>query len=263
LSNLAIVNDDEEELGGKRVQDLKDLPRKSSFLLYGPPGFGKTFLACSADDVPDLRKVLLIDYEGGTGGVIANFPNVKHVAIEKYTDLQPIFDDLYENGKVVRYSTIILDNLTEICQAGLEKAAYEAHHKGDKDSYAEDHVTQRAYGTNLIRIRNLIRAFRALPVTTIWTAWEMKDRKPSGKEVIVPSFPGQLRTLVPGMVENVGRLSLVADDDGNEVRYMRFKETTTVEAKRRSNGLPETMDWPTMKKIWNCVLNSDPVTVQE
>lgn len=258
-----IANEESEELGGKPVQNLADVEHKSSFLIYGEAGIGKTFLACTADSVPSLRRVLLLDFEGGALSVAANFPNVKHRLVEEYEELQDIFDDLYLNNKVAQYSTIILDNLTEICHAGLSRAAREAFERHEKDSYGEDHVTQRAYGTNLIRIRNLVRAYRSLPVTTIWTAWETLKTKNSGKQVIGPSFPGQLQAHIPGMVQNVGRLArVVNEDNGESVRYIRFEETDNVQAKRRSR-LDETIDWPTMPKLWEQASKAEPVEIQE
>jgi len=253
-----------DTLGGKTVQDLSEVEHRSSFLFYGEAGIGKTFLACTSDLVPDLRRVLLIDYEGGTLSVAANFPAIKRVHVDKYEELQEIYNDLYLGKDVLNYNTIILDNLSEICQAGLERAAKDAFDRGDKESFSEDDVTRRAYGTNLIRIRTLVRAFRALPVTTIWTAWEITKRRPNGREVVGPNFPGQLYGQIPGMVQNVGRLATTYDEEKDRyVRYLRLRETTTVIAKRRANGLPDTIDFPTMPKIWQHVLTSPPVKIEE
>jgi len=72
-----------------------------------------TTLAGSADEVPEMRKVLIIDIEGGTLSIRKKFPNVEVVRVKNWSDLSLVYDELYAG--LHDFSTIVIDSLTE-CQ---------------------------------------------------------------------------------------------------------------------------------------------------
>ena len=83
-----------------------------NMLVYGESGVGKTTLAGSADAVPELRPVLVIDIEGGTESLVRSYPDVDTVRVTSWAEMQAVYDALY-NGEH-QYKTVICDSLTEI-----------------------------------------------------------------------------------------------------------------------------------------------------
>lgn len=99
-------------LGGLAVESISDKVSYLNALIYGLSGVGKTTLAGSADLVPDMRPVLVIDIEGGTLSLRRIAPDVKTVRVETWKQMQQVYDALLVEDHP--YQTVILDSLTEI-----------------------------------------------------------------------------------------------------------------------------------------------------
>lgn len=61
-------------IAGLPVTKVVENPTFFNMLVYGESGSGKTTLAGSSDAVPEMRKVLIVDIEGGTLSLKAKFP---------------------------------------------------------------------------------------------------------------------------------------------------------------------------------------------
>ena len=74
-------------IAGLPINKVTEHPPFFNMLVYGESGVGKTTLAGSADEVAEMRKVLIIDIEGGTLSIRKKFPNVEVVRVKNWPDL--------------------------------------------------------------------------------------------------------------------------------------------------------------------------------
>lgn len=221
-------------------------------LIYGPPGVGKTVLAGSADAVPAMRPVLMLDVEGGTLSLKRTHPDVDVVRVQTWTDMQKVYDALYKGSD---YRTVILDSLTEIQKFSMYGIMRELISKEpDRDP---DVPGMREWGKNIEQIRRLVRAFRDLPVHTIFTALSAieKDAK-TGITQARPSLSGKLSAEVGGFVDIVGYMYTKVVD-GNVKRLLLTTGTDRQIAKDRTGRMPQIVEEPTMTTIYDYAFGED------
>lgn len=216
-------------------------------------------LAGSADEVPEMRPVLIIDIEGGLLSLGNRFPDVESVRVKTWDDMQKVYDDLYRGNH--GYNTVVLDSLTEIQKFSMS-TIMEFVVKKDPER-DPDIPSMREWGKNIEQIRRLVRAFRDLPMHTIFTALAKSDKDgKTGAVKTKPSLSGKLADEVAGFVDIVGyQYTKVMD---NELRrYLLTTATDRFVAKDRSDNLPATLEDPTMMKIFQHVRKSTPITEGE
>lgn len=223
-------------------------------LVYGQPGAGKTVFAGSADAVPQLRPVLVIDIEGGTFSLREQYPDVKVLRVETWAQMQEVYNDLYTGNHP--YQTIVLDSLTEIQKLCMYDVMKYRIAKSDKD-LDPDIPDMQAWGKNIELIRKFVRAFRDLPVNTIFTALSMvnKDSK-TGSTSTKPSMSGKLADEVAGFVDIVTYLYTIKQGD-ELTRCMLTASTDQYVAKDRSAKLDPVIVNPTMATVYGAIFNTD------
>src|SRR5687767_15519909 len=107
-------------LAGLHILKASEQAPNINMLVYGQYGVGKTLLAGSADEVPELRKVLMLDIEGGKLTLRHTYPNVEVVRIADWNKLADVYDEL-RAGLHTQYNTVIIDSLTEAQVFNLDK----------------------------------------------------------------------------------------------------------------------------------------------
>ncbi len=234
-----------ETLGGLEVKSVVESIEFINMLVYGNPGAGKTVLAGSADDVPEMRPVLFIDIEGGTFSLRERNPEIDVVRVQNWRDMAKVYTELYngEHG----YRTVVLDSLTEIQKFSM----YDIMRQLLKDHPDRDPEVpgMREWGKNIEQIRRLVRGFRDLPVNTIFTALAASDKdNKTGMVVTRPSLSGKLAMEVGGFVDIVGYLYTKVVDDGIR-RLLLTLGTERQVAKDRSDKLPPIVEDPSMTDL--------------
>lgn len=238
------------KLGGLKVSKVEGKTEFLNIMIYGDSGIGKTTLAGSADAVPSMRPVLVVDIEGGTESLRHTYPDVDVVRVTTWDEMQAVYDDLHR-GKT-GYQTVILDSLTEIqkfsmygIMADLLKA------KPDADP---DVPGMREWGKNVEQIRRFVRAFRDLPMHTIFTALAKEERNTrTGMTKTMPSLSGKVAAEVPAFLDVVLYFYIKRVGD-NEQRLLLCKATEAQIAKDRTTRLPVVLEEPTMKKLFDTIL---------
>lgn len=247
-------------IGGLPVRRAASANPHINALVYGEYGSGKTLLCATADDVPELRKVLVLDIEGGTLTLKHPYPDVEVVRITSWNQLADIYDELHA-GLHEDYQTIILDSLTEaqyFNMSDIMKALVQ-----NKPDRSEDVPDMREWGINQTQIKRFIRRFRDLPKTVLMTAL-MKEvtNKQTGETKKQVDLPGKLAGQVPALFDEVWYLYVrevtrealgLKDGDPNEkmeVRVLSTGATAKTTGKDRSGKLPKFMVNPTMNQIW-------------
>lgn len=231
-----------ESIGGLSVESVAQKMDYINVLFYGGPGAGKTVLAGSADEVPDMRPVLMIDVEGGTLSLKNTHPDVNVVRVQSWDDMQKVYDALYRGDH--DYKTVILDSLTEIQKFSMYNIM-----KGLMSSDPDrdpDVPGMREWGKNIEQMRRLVRAFRDLPMHTIFTALVAMDKDAkTGVMQSRPSLSGKLSGEVAGFVDIVAFLYTKVSD--TQVRRLLLTAATDRQiAKDRSGRLPQVIENPTM-----------------
>lgn len=242
-------------LSGLKTRKAATQLSKPSVMLYGGSGIGKSTLAASAIEVPEMSPVLHLNIENGIGESIADkYPEVDVLDIDTFSDLQKAFDYLYstrndDEGTVGRegWRTVVIDNMTESQKQGM------AHlfPGGDAPKFDDVLTGSWADGTwnrNSEQMRVLIRAFRILPVYSIFIAWERDISKADSKiPELVPSFSPSFAKEAPGMLNDVYYYHF--DNDGR--RVLETARNRRWAAKDRTGKMPAQIFDPTMSVIFD------------
>lgn len=235
----------EKTLGGLEVTTVAESPEYINMLVYGNPGVGKTVLAGSADAVPELRPVLILDVEGGTFSIRERYPDVDVVRVQTWPDMQKVYDALYKMEH--EYQTVVLDSLTEIQKFSMYRIMTQVlQEHPDRDPEVP---SIREWGKNIEQIRRLVRAFRDLPMNVIFTALAATDKdNKTGLITTRPSLSGKLAMEVGGFVDILLYMYIKLVDDDNQ-RLLLSLGTEGQIAKDRSDKLPKVIVNPDMQML--------------
>ncbi len=243
----------EKTLGGLKVVPVQRRQNYLNILVYGDSGVGKTTLAGSCDEVPDLRPVLIIDFEGGTESLVRTYPDVDQIRVANWVEMQQVYDALLR-GKH-DYQTVILDSLTEIQKFNMYNIMQEL--VADKPEREEDVPSMREWGRNLEQMRKFVRAFRDLPMNTVFTALKKEDKnEKTGMVTTLPSLSGKLAGEVAAFLDIVVYyyMKTVTEDDKKvDKRILLTAKTETIIAKDRTGTLPQVLVEPTMKDLFDLI----------
>lgn len=242
-------------IGKLKTRKAADRSPYPCILLYGDGGTGKTTLAASACEVPDLAPVLHLNVENGAQSLEEKWgshPDLDVIDIDNIIELQNVYRDLY-NGKGLGYKTVVVDNATESQSQGIEYILSGIKQSGDFVEFEGATFANGAWNRSSEQMRKMIRYYRNLPMTVIFTAWRKDYSKPDEK---VPKWgPSFTRTFggeAPGMVNDVWHYYLKGED-----RILQTNATDRAIAKDRTNKLPQIIKNPTMQIIndyWTGVL---------
>lgn len=216
--------------------------------MYGEPGAGKTHFIGTADDHEDTRPVLLLDVEGGTT-TIRKRSGIDVVSIRSIDQLIKVQHALHRENAGY-YKTVAIDSLTELQKLDMVTVMRLAKEKNPNNT-DEDVPDQRAWGKSGERIRRIVRAYRDLPMNTIYTAHAGEKVDDFGSSYY-PSLPGKLRGEVPGFMDVVGYLVAKQDKSGMK-RTMQFAKTQRVIAKDRTSALGDSVEAPSMPLLWELI----------
>src|SRR6185503_8428762 len=124
------------KIAGLPVLKAVDRPKYRNLLVYGNSGIGKTQLIGSSDEVPELRKVLMMDAEGGSMTLEHCYPNVDIVRVTNWKEVVGVIHYL-ENSQH-DYSTLCLDSLTEIQKFNMYSVLVDPRRKDERDPDVAD-----------------------------------------------------------------------------------------------------------------------------
>lgn len=224
-----------------QIQTSHQRQRWLKMLIYSKHGVGKTELASTSVDVPQMRDVLVIDAEKGDTTVedsprvknahllhnipVSNFKTVAYVqeflsAYCKARDandvarMKKLFCQVtgqeeknVPDDQVPRYKTVILDSLTEIevyCTYGiLSIDPNKVMMEGDMDV-----AGWPEFRKNNEMVKLLVRAFRDLPMHVIFVCAEQYTQDEQKKFHYTPQLTGKLSGQVQGFVDIVGWLTV-------------------------------------------------------
>lgn len=211
-----------------------------TMLFYGPPKVGKTLLAGTAADVPELGPVLLLALEDGSSVLAENYPDMDVVVLEDYPTAAKVIDAL-TSGQT-QYRTVIVDTFYELMCLNKEHIT-----KGARQ------LSQPEWGVVADNAINTIKMMHRSPVNFIITAHSgrVKDDE-SGKVMTSPIFLGQkagpeiLKT-----VDVIAYYGIAKADNGESVRVLQVLSDGKKDGGDRFGKLEEQIPHPTMQVLYS------------
>lgn len=244
-----------KSLAGLDVVTASERNPYFNILFYGDSGTGKTTLAGSADAVPQMRPVIVLDFEGGTESLRHSHPGVDVVRATTWQEMQNIYNELYLGH--TEYQTVVLDSLTEIQKFSMYDIMSDVVKKWpDRDIEVP---SMREWGINLEQVRRMVRAFRDLEMHTIFTSLSKVDKdERTGVRTTLPSLTGKMAGEVAAFLDVVCYYYVkdVQNDDGaiEQKRMLLTQKTENIIAKDRSGRLPMVVEDPSMQSLYNIML---------
>lgn len=264
---MAIIEEEEPQqeiltpynLGGLEIKSVVEQSEFFNLLIYGESSVGKTTLAGSAIEVPEMRPVIFLDIEGGTLSLRDTYPEVEKVRIDSWDDLVETYIDL-KNSSSNKYKTVVLDSISELEEFGMEEIMQRAVNKAlsEGDERDPDLPLIGEHGKSSARMRKVIRRFRDLPMNTIFTALERVDTDKKNRRTIKPRLSPKLASQISGFLDVV--LYMYNKNIEEEIkRVVLSQKTDEVIAKDRTNRLPQTITDPTMSIIYDFAMRQGSV----
>lgn len=228
-----------------------------NMMVYGDSGVGKTLLAGGAAFVEELTPVLFLDVEGGTL-TLNHFPDTADIDIvrmDTWSTVQKVYDDLYAGRHP--YKTVVVDSLSE-----MQKFAMKDVLGGGKSIDAIGNLPEfRDWFINTEQMRRLVRAFRDLPVNTIFTALadEVPDPRTARSENPVmirrPNFTKKLAAEIPAFFDILFYMYVKAVA-GKNVRFLQTDKDNRITAKCRVKGVPMFIENPDMERLYDMLIRN-------
>jgi hypothetical protein len=162
----------------ERLKSLSETPMYVKMLIYGDPGVGKTYAACTAP------KPLLILSEWAIARL-----TLERLRIDKGIDPDTIYvnswDDFlkayaYAAANVSKYSTVVVDGLTDlndrVIEEILKESVMSAASAGRRVAHDPDQLEIGDWGKVSNRTLYAMRLFRDLPCHVVMTALAQEVR---------------------------------------------------------------------------------------
>lgn len=260
-----------------RITSAKERKRYLNMLIYGDYGVGKSTLAATASEVPEMTEILYINAEAGDESIkgynidlvdISTFSQFARV--HEYLRLHCNLRDRYLDGdkdareKLLKYEellrggtdteprlyrTVTIDTLTEVqkyCMyqlLGIKIGEYALDMAPDSPQWEE-------WGKSAEMMRLLVRTFRDLPIHTLVVCGRSQQEDERKRFHYAPLLPGKLANEVQGFFDVVGYMVAAPTEGGDMHRRLWLEPGQTFRAKNRFRGFTDRyIDEPTMAEI--------------
>lgn len=251
-------------LGGLRPTRVADIPATVDLMIYGPTKLGKTTLALTAQDVPEMGNYIHVAIERGEETIRDTYPDTPVIftneddnghSLETAEAKWDRFNNIYWELKTPGhgYQTVCLDTMDELQSINMGYIMEDTPtvKAGTQD---KDVPSPREYGKSLTQMKRVIRAFQDLPMNVIWVCHSKTDQNDRTKRwEKKPALVGQLQDAVGGMVNNLLYLSMLPETKTEPSKRLLITASDgEISAGTRSRVLNDMgqIEDPTMAKIW-------------
>lgn len=223
-------------------------------LFYGRPGCGKTWLAASASELPNVKRVAILDTEGSTVGTLTDFDDdvVDIISTEKDTPeesfifLNTILDKFFDSTETHPYDVVIVDTF-DVAQDQAKKYFFgkaPLTKSGEKDGFWVWAQIQEWS-------EKVARGLKRMKALGILVVHEKKDTDEDGKVTVQLKLAGAAKDIVPGIPDTLAYLRRVVED-GQEVTLAYFATDDNKVTKNRFH-FPPVVKEPTIPGLWRYI----------
>lgn len=232
-----------------RIGGIEPVGHWFKALIYGKYGIGKTYLAGTVGDVPEMGDVLWIDAEAGTL-TLQGLPwtdkldrvectNMATLArVHEFLQAHVVSRDANNEDHLrtmeaqlkgvtpadittpKKYRTVVIDSFSEIDRMHMSGLL------GITDKTALDAEIEKAewehYGKNLSKMILMARIFRNLKMHVIFLCAEAFTEDEIKRKKFLPAMTGQARSVIQGIFDVVGYLT--SEEVTNQQKNIRETE---------------------------------------
>lgn len=228
---------------GLAIEQPQQKTRHFNMLVYGRSSVGKTTLVASADAVPEMRRVLFVDAEGGTLSLTKTPYEVDELRIKEWDDVAKVYEELAAGNH--DYQTVIFDSLTELQDMNMKQLMREMSSDPNNMERDPDIPTWTEWNKTGKHIRALVTACKRLSMNVIFTALVKEDKDPkTGITMRLPDLPGKMASRVAAWFDIVLYYTIVDGEDGQQRIVASQAGTNTVAKNRGSDKLPGILPIP-------------------
>jgi hypothetical protein len=236
-------------------------------MIYASPGVGKTVFVGTATDLPNVGKILYLDTEGNTDSIeskchyvkdgneilkpTSNKINVVRIkSYDQFLKILGVLEDSYQKGNFPYSGGIVaIDSYSELDEMSLRHAMKISGILPSKRGFPDAAMIPE-YGISRTALKNAMYKMKEWDCHLIVTCKVYKDEEKDSPTFnhIFPSMYGKLKEDIPGLLKQVGYLSIV-----NNRRCLRFYPTSKTYGKDCSEGgkLSKDIFEPTMKMVFD------------
>jgi hypothetical protein len=200
----------------RKLSITKDQPIRRKILIAGRTGSGKTHLAGSAQDVPEMSSVLCASIDGGVS-TLASRGDILYDVTRSINSVEELMWLLIrKDPSVAGVQTLILDGASEMQKADLAELAETAAKKINPNKEKQrdkDSNELLDYKKNKSRMLRILRMARDIPdinlIVTCWTA----EQYPVDPVTQMPNKTGKPLRVWPDLSQSVRDVALGYFDD--------------------------------------------------
>lgn len=221
----------------KLIKKAEQLNTPNTILIYGDPKGGKTWLAASASEVPELSPVLLIDVEGGASAIARDWKNVDVINVDTHEQFESVIESLTTQQH--KYKTVIIDTL------GVEMDRAEKFF-GEKPENKNNRFGK--WGDLKEWITQTTRKLHAAPFLSVLIAHAQDEKdEQTGAIKVLPMLPGSAKNTLPAIPDIIGYMTAERGEEG--IKRVLYLQSSDKLVSGNRFGLPPKMYEPTMKTI--------------
>jgi phage nucleotide-binding protein len=246
---MATPKKDYAAIAAKHIIRPADVKSKPRLLVYSRNKKGKTTFSISAG----VEKTLVLDPEAGTKEMKVKNPHVW--PIDQWSDMEEAYEFLRFGDH--EYEWVSVDGLTKMSNMSLRHVMRVQEERSL--TRIPGFVEQRDYGKSGELMKDMLTRFHNLPMGIVFTAQERQVEAADSEEdedmenlpsAYVPDLPKAVRGSANAIVDVIGRIYVVKNDEDKPERRLWLGESARYDTGYRSEFvLPDYIRNPTIPKL--------------